>query len=492
MIKSNHKLSTVILPSLGLFLCLIGHAEAFASCNTISTFADGLSPVREVHVAIDGSDVNGDGSIDSPYATIGYGISQATPGSAVIIHSGTYGGGTYKSNVAGTASAPIWIGGAAGAPLPVIDGGNTGIQISRAKYVVLHDLEVQNASSNGINFDDGGDLSDPFAAHHIVFKGLIIHDIGSSGNEDGLKLSGINAFFVLNCYISRCGGYGSGIDHVGCHHGVIAWCDLEDLGANAIQCKGGSEDIEIRWCRIKNAGQRGINIGGSTGFSYFRPPLSTTETNFEARDIRVVSNIFKGTHTPVALVGCVDSVVANNTIIDPESWLLRILQETTSTGDYDFYSCADNEFKNNLLHYHSGQLRTYINIGPYTAPETFIFTNNLWYAHDNPSASTPSLPVAETDGIYGIDPLLADPAGGNYQITSDSPAFRAGLSPPIVAGDFIGTCYHDPPSIGAYEVPPDCTVDANDDGDVDGEDLSAFAIDINGDCLDDFASRFGN
>ncbi len=162
-----------------LLLYLMGHGEVFASCNTITTFADGLSPIREVHVATNGSDTNGDGSIESPYATIGHGISQATPGTAVIVHSGIYAGGIYKDNVAGTATAPIWIGGAAGEPLPVIEGGNTGIQMSRAKYVVLHDLEVQNATYNGINFDDGGDVADPFAAHHIVFKNLNIHDIGS-------------------------------------------------------------------------------------------------------------------------------------------------------------------------------------------------------------------------------------------------------------------------------------------------------------------------
>ncbi|UCF91535.1 MAG: hypothetical protein JSW39_25230 [Desulfobacterales bacterium] len=142
MTQPIHKLPLVLLPVLSFLLYLMGHGEAFASCNTISTFADGLSPIQEIHVATGGSDTNGDGSIESPDATIGHGISQATPGTAVIIHSGTYAGGIYKNNVAGTASAPIWIGGAAGESLPVIDGGNTGIQMSRAKYVVLHDLEV--------------------------------------------------------------------------------------------------------------------------------------------------------------------------------------------------------------------------------------------------------------------------------------------------------------------------------------------------------------
>ena len=101
MTKPNHTLPLVLLLVLGFLLYPIGHGEAFASCNTITTFADGLSPIREIHVAADGSDTTGDGSVESPYATIGHGISQATPGTAVTIHSGTYAGGIYKNNVDG-------------------------------------------------------------------------------------------------------------------------------------------------------------------------------------------------------------------------------------------------------------------------------------------------------------------------------------------------------------------------------------------------------
>ena len=51
-----YPIQLVLLPVFGLLLYLIGHGVAFASCNTITTFADGLSPIREIHVAIDGSD----------------------------------------------------------------------------------------------------------------------------------------------------------------------------------------------------------------------------------------------------------------------------------------------------------------------------------------------------------------------------------------------------------------------------------------------------
>ena len=154
-----------------------------------------------------------------------------------------------------------------------------------------------------------------------------------------------------------------------------------------MQNKGGSQDIEIRANYMLDAGYRAVNIGGSTGYAYFRPPLSTSQPNFEARDIRVIANVIEGGETPFAFVGAVDSLAANNTIIDPENWLLRILQETVSDGTYAFLPSGNNTVVNNLFYFDRGNLSTYVNIGPNTAPGTFTFSNNLWYAHDDPAQS---------------------------------------------------------------------------------------------------------
>jgi len=84
--------------------------------------------------------------------------------------------------------------------------------------VVLHDLEITGSDHNGVNCDDGGDMANPEASHHLVFRRLSIHDIGGDGNQDCLKLSGIRHFRVEDCELARCGGNGSGsgVDHVGC------------------------------------------------------------------------------------------------------------------------------------------------------------------------------------------------------------------------------------------------------------------------------------
>ncbi len=419
-------------------------------------FDTGHSPVQTIHVATTGNNSTGNGGAAAPYATIAFAASQASAGTAIRVHPGTYSGGGYVEGLTGTATAPIWIGGIPGQPRPVLQGGTNGLQLVRPRYVVLHDLEVHGATGNGINCDDGGQVANPEAARFLLFRNLSIHDIGGTGNQDGLKLSGVNDFHVLGCVIERTGGAGSGsgVDMVGCHHGLIAGCRFSDMSADAVQCKGGSEDVEVRWCWIEDGGGRGVNIGGSTGFQFFRPPLSTTSPNAEARNIRVVCNVFVGAETPVAFVGCVDSLVADNTIVTPGSWLLRILQETVTGGGYTFLACANNRFENNLLYFSRSELSTHVNIGGGTAPATFQFAHNLWYAYDNPALSGPTLPSPEIGGVVGQNPLLQNPGAGQYQIGATSPAAGAGRQPAAAPADFAGTPYRNPPSIGAFEVPP--------------------------------------
>jgi hypothetical protein len=422
------------------------------ACGDIVTFADGLTPTAELHVATGGSDSGGDGSAGSPFATLEHAAGLATPGTAVVVHAGTYAGDSYVADLAGSAAAPIWIGGAAGEARPVISGGGNALHLVRARYVIVHDLEITGQTANGINCDDGGDYANELATHDVLFRNLYIHAVGAGGNQDCLKLSGLNDYFVLDSEFTLCGGggSGSGVDHVGCHRGLIARNHFHDLSGNAVQNKGGAEDIEIRWNRIINAGERGLNMGGSTGFDFFRPPVPDMTQPFEARDIRAVANVFEGSVTPLAFVGCVECLAANNTIVNPTHWLLRILQETTDLTGYTFLPASDCTFINNLVYFDRSDLSTYINIGANTAPDTFHFTTNLWYAHDNPSASEPTnLPVVETGGLYGQDPAFTS----GWQINSASPAAGAGTPVTSVVGDMNGACYASPPSIGAYEIP---------------------------------------
>jgi hypothetical protein len=137
--------------------------------------------------------------------------------------------------------------------------------------------------------------------------------------------------------------------------------------------------------------------------------------------------------------------------VNPTNWLLRILQETTTSGGYEFLPCGDNTVANNVFYFDRSDLSIHLNIGPNTDPGSFTFANDLWYAFDNPAQSAPNLPVAETAGVVGEDPLFLDTAAGDYRLTSGSPAAAAGITLAAVTFDFRGGRYAVPPSIGAFE-----------------------------------------
>ena len=423
-------------------------------------FSDGCIPAIVIHVATNGNDDTGDGSLGQPYQTIARAALAAAPGRAITLHPGTYGGDTYLENLHGLTNAPIWIRGLTPTNRPVLQGGGEGLHLIRPRCVIVENLVLTGSSDNGLNTDDGGDYADPEAARFVVFSNLYIHHVGSGGNEDGLKLSGLNDFWVLNSEIMECGGdaSGSGVDMVGCRRGVVEGCYFHDLSANAVQCKGGTAQVDIRRSRIINAGHRGINIGGSTGFEYFRPPLSTSAANTEASDIRVYANLFQGSTAAVAYVGAVNCLVANNTIVNPTRWVLRILQETVSSPPYTFTPCRSNRFDNNIVYFNSAVLSQAVNIGPDTDSGSFVFANTLWYAHNNPAASTPSLPGTVVNLVTGQNPAFASAAASNYAITVQSPAATNGALNGL-GPDFAGNPFLSPPSRGAHEVTGDTDAD---------------------------------
>jgi hypothetical protein len=322
---------------------------------------------------------------------------------------------------------------------------------------VIHDLEVRGTTSNGLNIDDGGDYANADAAAYVVVRNVNVQDVGGTGNQDCLKMSGVNHFWVLGSSFARCGGAGSGsgIDMVGCHQGTIAGSRFDEMSGNAVQAKGGSEDVDILANLFTNAGLRALNMGGSTGFEFFRPPLDAAVPAHEARRIRAAANVIVGSQAAVAFVGCVDCAAHNNTIVDPTRWVLRILQETTSASGYTFLPASNGAFFNNVVFFARSQLAAFSNVGVNTDAASFRFSNNLWYAHDDPTRSQPTdLPAAEQNGIQGQDPAFTNPGSGDYTIGASSPAAGAGTALQDPLSDFSGRCFASPPSIGAFEVTP--------------------------------------
>jgi len=379
-----------------------------------------------------------------PYANLTAAAGNAAPGDTILLHAGTYPGGSHISNLQGTAGAWITIRNAPGETV-VFEGGGNAIQFSDPAWLHLRGLIFQHQTGNGLNTDDGGTYATP--AHHVIFEDCTFRDMSATGNNDLLKLSGLDHFQILRCTIRNGAAGGSGIDMVGCHHGVIRGCYFENLGSNAIQAKGGCSDIQIERNFFRNGGQRTLNLGGSTGLAFFRPDTA----HFEAADIRVFSNIIVGSWAAVAYVGAVNVRVENNTIYNPQNWVIRILQETVDPSR--FLECGDNTFRNNIVHL-DHNLNTETNIGPNTRPETFTFANNLWFNTALPNWSGPDIPTADPNMVLNQNPLFVNPAADNFHIPPGSPAADAGASPAGTTLDYYGAGFAVPPSIGAAEANP--------------------------------------
>jgi hypothetical protein len=141
---------------------------------------------------------------------------------------------------------------------------------------------------------------------------------------------------------------------------------------------------------------------------------------YEAKNIFVQGCTFSGSVAPIAFVGVDGATVRFNTLIIPERWAIRILQETRLPG---FVPSRNGVFENNLITFGSDRWASGgVNVGDGTAPESFRFRENFWYCIDASDRSRPQVPTAERDGVYGRDPMLKD----DLTVKPGSPATRYG------------------------------------------------------------------
>lgn len=338
-------------------------------------------------------------------------LAGARPGTTILLAAGDY-EGFGAADVQGSAPSPIAVRAEDAARPPRFTGG---IHLSDCAHLELADLLIEGAAANGLNIDDGGTFASP--GHHLVLRRITVRDCGGAGNHDGIKLSGIADFAVQQCTVERWGRRGSAIDMVGCRRGRIEDCAFRDraeaTAANGVQMKGGTRDVVVRRCRFEDAGERAVQLGGSTGRAYFRPEVE----GFEAKDLVVEGCTILGSTAAIAFVGCDGAVVRHNTIHLPRRWVFRILQETR---DAEFVPCRGGVFTDNLIVLRG--IDAVANVGPDTAPATFAFARNWWFRADAPDRSVPRLPTPEARPAGGADPLFVDAARGDLRLRPDSPA----------------------------------------------------------------------
>jgi PKD repeat protein len=395
-----------------------------------------------------GNDDTGDGSAAAPFASIAHALMlyKTQAGTRINVRSGTYGAIGHIANIQGTSLNPVAIVADGEVIIDAAESGN-GMHISDARYLVIEGLTFQNTGVHGLSIDDYGDYSTP--TQFVLLRNAHFRDIGSGGNNDCLKMSGVDNFYITGSEFEECNA-GEAIDMVGCHQGVITGNYFHNVAHNGVQTKGGSADVLIHGNRFEDIPWRAVNAGGSTESAYFRP----LNASYEGARIQIVANTFLRTGSaPVAFVGCDNCVFANNTIINPRSYIAGIQEENA-----DRFAGHHGFFINNLIVFNTSDMDiwSYVNVGPGTQPDTFTFGWNLWFALDDAGFDGPpylgGVP-SETNSVIQKDPLLTNTTDGDYHIAHGSPAQGAGRHVPSGApADYDLKPFETPPSIGAFEV----------------------------------------
>ena len=314
----------------------------------------------------------------------------AQPGDRIYVAPGTYTSRLWVSGVHGTADNMIEVVALDPANRPVFaSGGDSAFTIASSSYVLVDGIIAQNAgatSGNGNNFEFPN-------CHHMIAKNILSRNTGSEGNSDGTKFAGTSNMLMYNCRVENWGDSGSAVDIMNNANSLFMRNTIingDMYNANGFQPKhDDARYLGFYKNTFVDYGARGQQFGGSSG-----------ATGWEGRYMVAMGSTFEGGEAPVAFVSCRDTEFAYNTILNPEKWIMRILNENPGSG---LTSC--NTFRRNLIQY-DNRIYSIQNIGSYTLPATFTYAENYWYNSSNPGASIPALPGGESNPTGGVDPQL--------------------------------------------------------------------------------------
>lgn len=339
-------------------------------------------------------------------------LAAAQPGDFITLAPGTYGGGHFRSGLTG-----VTIRSQDPNDPAVIQGGVNGIQLSDAVNVTIENLIFEQQTGNGLNIDDGGSFASP--STDITLRNLVVRDMNASGNNDGIKLSGVTGFLIDDVSVFDWGAGGSAVDPVGSHHGLIQnsrFVSSVATGGSAVRPKGGSKNITIRanYIAMSEGAGRGIQAGGSTGSQFFR--FIDGDSGYEAADIVVEGNTLIGASSAISWVNIDGGVFHRNYIYRPGDWAFRMLNENVGEP---IVETQNGVMMDNIVVYEGNTWRRAGNYdGPGVLEETFSFARNHWLNEDDPTppGSSPQLPTAEIGGVYGAAAPFPAEGPHNWQL----------------------------------------------------------------------------
>jgi len=425
--------------------------------------AGGTASAATYYVATTGNDTC-DGSSSNPWATLQHAVETIAPGDTILVRSGTYAGCRIRNS--GTVSAPETLARDTGATVVI----NTpGPQNSHTSLI-----EIENGSGTEVTdwIVDGFEVAN--SPHH------------------GIDIRITNRITVRNCYVhhSAPSSIGDGIFLAFSSHPLIENNEVAFNTEHGIYHSNSADYPTIRGNRSHNNNGGGIQLNADYSS---KCPCGTTLRDGIVSFALVENNVIyeNGVNGGSAINadGVDDSVFRNNLIYSNHAFGISLFSIDGSHG-----SSRNKVYNNTIVQAIDG--RWCLNIpkskGNGGSPVGNIVKNNILYTERTDKGSidvystaagvltsdynvvvdrfstnegksvTSTLAEWRTFGydahslISTATALFVDPAGGDYRLTTGSPAIDAGtnLSPDVTA-DIVGTARPQRLAydIGCYEMP---------------------------------------
>jgi hypothetical protein len=260
-----------------------------------------------------------------------------------------------------------------------------------AQQATLRNVILRNSPGNALHISGSSDGS--VFSKGLVFEDLLIENTanGAYKNEDGGKWAYLDGVVCRNVTVNGWGrSAGSGLDIQYCKNLLIEGCRFDPGGQydqRGVMVKNDVHNVIVRRCWFEAIGTRAMNAGAHTSHA-----LNCSNILYE-------HNIVVGGQYAMAWQGVTaeGNIARENLIWHPTKGILLFWP---SNGLPD---AANGVFEKNIVVFGDAMEKTYL-AGQGTHPETFKFDANHWYNSDTPANSKPTLPAAETNGVYGVDP----------------------------------------------------------------------------------------
>ena len=433
-----------------------------------------------VYCSPTGSNTQGNGTVNNPYQTINFALSQCNGGETIMLFEGTY-FEEVKINLPNITLRPVDIHNDHVIIQNSLDNEDDSFAIwiyVDASGCRLQNLEIMGGYYYGIKIEtkwDWGIENDRTGASNIIIEDCIIHDTG----RDCIKITpNCNHITIRRCEIYNSGvgpanihaQNAEGIDNVNGDQMLVQDCYIHDIATTGIYFKGGAQNCIVERNHIENTGHSGILIGFDTSPEYF--DLEVNPNYYESINGMVRNNVvINTTYTGIGLYASKNSKVYNNTIINTAKEGMSPICFGLSFQDWDPVAKrpanSNPEIINNLV-YQTNIDRPMIEIryadelggmssleGPITMDHNCYYTTeNLYFEDKRPdsqlhtqSFNTWQNHINGDQNSFINNPLMIN----TYHLDPNSPCIDTGQDLEYITYDVEDEKRTFPYDIGAYE-----------------------------------------